>query len=182
MKKSKDDMHYDAMEYLEKGKPGAKTAEKLLFNALKIDKHYAQIYIGLAHVYGVSGDKKKAREAIIKAYEETLRKFSKWPKELLWGYLENRTYLRALQYRADLFWSDGENDKAIKLFKLLLRLNPNDNQGARYEISALYAGISGDKLNEMFHEGNEKQNWDKLHKLVSNQNKKHNFWKEPKYN
>ena len=140
-----------------------------------------QTYVGLAQVYGVSGEKKKAREVIIKAYEETLRKFPKWPKEMPWGILENRAYLRALQYRADLFWDDDESDEAIKLFRILLKLNPDDNQGVRYEISALYAGVSGDELNKMFDEGNEKQNWDNLHKLVEEQNLKHNFWKEPKY-
>ena len=118
----------------------------------------------------------KAREAITKAYEETLKKFKKWPKKLPWGFLKNRAYLRALQHRADLFWDDGENEETIKIFRLLLKLNPNDNQGVRYEISALYAGISSDKLNEMFDEGNAKQNWDKLHKLVEKQNSKHNFF------
>jgi hypothetical protein len=95
--------------------------------------------------------------------------------------LENRAYLRALQYRADLFWGDGKSDDAIKLFRLLLKLNPNDNQGVRYEISALYSGVSGDKLNKMFDEGNEKQDWSKLQKLVEVRNLKHRFWKEPKY-
>jgi len=178
---NKDDLYYDAMELLEEGRHGVKKAEELLFDALEMDQHYVQIYVGLAQVYGISGDKKKAREAIIRAYEETLRKFPKWPKELPWGFLENRAYLRALQYRADLFWDDGEIDDAIKIFRLLLKLNPNDNQGVRYEISALYAGINGDKLNKMFDEGNEKQDWSKLEKLVEEQNSKHYFWLEPKY-
>lgn len=180
-KKKKDDSYYDAMECLENGKRGVKKAEKLLFDALKIDEHYVQTYVGLAQVYGVSGNKKKAKEAIVKAYEETLRKFKKWPKEMSWGFLENRAYLRALQSRADLFWDDGDKDEAVKLFRLLLKLNPNDNQGVRYEISALYAGISGDELSKIFDEGNAKQNWDKLYKLVEDQNSKHKFWKEPKY-
>jgi len=178
---NKDDLYYDAMECLGEGKRGVKKAEKLLFDALRIDEHYVQTYIGLAQVFGISGEKKKAREAIIKAYEETLRKFPKWPREMPWGFLENRAYLRALQYRADLFWDDGKSDDAIKLFRLLLKLNPNDNQGVRYEISALYSGVSGDKLNKMFDEGNEKQDWSKLQKLVEVQNLKHHFWKEPKY-
>ena len=177
--KNKDDLYYDAMECLEMGKRGVKKAESLLFEALKIDEHYVQTYIGLTNVYGVSGNKKKAEEAIKKAFEETLKKFSKWPKELLWGFLENRAYLRAIQCRADLFWDEGDNEEAIKLFRILLKLNPNDNQGVRYEISALYAGISGKELNLMFDEGNKNQNWDKLAKLVKDQNFKHHFWEEP---
>jgi tetratricopeptide (TPR) repeat protein len=179
MTKSKDDLYYDAMECLEQGKRGVKKAEKMLFEAVEADEHYVQTYIGLAQIYGVSGNRKKAREAIIKAYDKTIKKFPKWPEKLEWGFLENRAYLRAIQHRADLFWDDGESDKAVKLFRLLLRLNPNDNQGVRYEISALYVGISGDKLNEMFDEGNSKQNWNKLEKLVKEENSKHHFWEEP---
>lgn len=177
-KQDKDDLYYDAMEYLRNGEEGARKAEEMLLYALKIDEHYVQTYVGLANVYGVSGDKKKARAAIIKAYEETLKKFPKWPKEMPWGFLENRGYLRAIQHRADLFWDDGDNNEAIKLFRFLLKLNPNDNQGVRYEISALYAGITGDKLNKMFDEGNEKQDWSRLEKLVETQNSKYHFWKE----
>ena len=45
----------------------------------------------------------------------------------------------------------------------------------------IYAGISGQKVNDMFDEGNEKQNWDKLENLVAEQNAKHKFWKEPNF-
>jgi hypothetical protein len=69
----------------------------------------------------------------------------------------------------------------IELYKLLLKLNPGDNQGVRYVLAGLYAGIDGQKINKMFDEGNEKQDWSKLEKLVANQNKKHKFWVKPKY-
>jgi len=94
--------------------------------------------------------------------------------------MDNRAYMRAIQYRADLYADDGEKEKAIELYRLLLKMNPNDNQGARYTLSGLYAGISGEEINRMFDEGNEKQNWDKLENLVAEQNGKHKFWKEPK--
>ena len=58
-----------------------------------------------------------------------------------WGYVENRAYMRAIQYMGELYWDSGENEKAIEIFRLLLKLNPNDNQGVRYEIAALYAGL-----------------------------------------
>lgn len=63
-----------------------------------------------------------------------------------WGDIDNRAHMRALQYMADLFWDDKDYEKAIELFRLLLRLNPNDNQGVRYEIAALYAGLNGDNV------------------------------------
>ena len=98
-----------------------------------------------------------------------------------WGDMDNRAYMRAIQYRADLYADEGEKDKAIELYRLLLRLNPNDNQGARYTISGVYAGISGAEINKMFDKGNAKQNWDKLENLVKEQNAKHKFWKQQRY-
>lgn len=115
------------------------------------------------------------------AYKKTLKKFPKWPEEMLWGHIENRAYMRALQYRADIYWDEGKNDQAIKLFRLLLKLNPNDNQGVRYEIAGLYAGLKGPDVNKMTAEGNEKQDWSKRENLLKEQNKKHKFWKAPQY-
>lgn len=179
--KQQDENYYDAMEFLYGGKAGAKKALKLLEEALKLDEDYVQTYVGLICVYGNLGQKKKYEETVKMAYEKTLKKFPKWPREMEWGFLENRAYLRAIQYMAEWYWDNKENEKAVELFRLLLKLNPNDNQGVRYEIAGLYARISGDEINDMFDEGNAKQNWDKLENLVSSQNKKHKFWKEPKY-
>lgn len=178
----KDELYYDAMELLDmQGKGGVKKAEQLLLEALKIDPDYVQTNVGLIGAYEIGGNKKKFEEMVQRAYDLTVKEFPKWPKELLWGFLENRAYLRAIQYRADLYADEKNNNKAIELYKLLLKLNPNDNQGARYTLAGIYAGISGEKINEMFDEGNEKQNWSKLEKLVKDQNNKHHFWKEPKY-
>ena len=106
--------------------------------------------------------------------------FQVWPKRLEWGLMEHRAPLRAIQYMADLFWDNSDYKKAEELFRLLLDLNPNDNQGVRYEISAMFAGITGESLNQMFDEGNGGQNWDKLERLVDIQNKKYKFWRKPK--
>jgi len=176
-----NDYYYDALELLNGGKKGAKEALKLLNIALKMDEDYVQTYIGFICVYGALGDIKKHEEATNTAYEKTLKKFTKWPKRMEWGYLENRAYMRAIQYMGDMYWDNGEKEKAIELFRLLLKLNPNDNQGIRYEIAALYAGLTGEDVNRMCDEGNEKQDWSEQENLVKKQNKKHKFWKEPKY-
>ena len=153
-----DDYYYDAMEYLCDGrKSKAKQAIKMLETALEMDKDYVQTYIGLVSAYTVLGDKKKTEEMIKMAYKKTLKKFPKWPKVMLWGVMANREYMRAIQYRADLYWDNGENNKAIKLFRLLLKLNPGDNQGVRYEIAGLYAGLRGKDINNMFDYGDENQ-------------------------
>lgn len=175
-----NDLYYDAMELLDGGRSSAKRAEKLLLKALKLDEHNVQTHIGFAHVYGALKDKKKAHEHIKIAYDETIKKFPTWPQHMEWGDIDNRAFMRAVQYRADLYADEGEREKAIALYRLLLKLNPNDNQGARYTISGVYVGISGEEINAMFGEGNENQNWDKLENLVKEQNTQHAFWKEPK--
>ena len=177
--KLKDDYYYDAMEYLGEGISGAKKALKLLEAALEIDKDYVQTYIGLVSAYDVLGEKEKKEKMTKTAYEKTLKKFPKWPKEMLWGCIENREYMRAIQYMADLHWDNGEDDKAIELFRLLLKLNPGDNQGVRYEIAGLYAGLCGEDINNMFDYGDKNQDRSALENLVAEQNKKHKFWKEP---
>lgn len=175
-----DNLYYDAMELLNGGRDGAKDAELLLLRALELDPQSAQTYVGLVCVYGVLKNKKRVAECIKNAYNNTVKKFPTWPEEILWGDMDNRAYMRAIQYRADLYADEGEKEKAIELYQLLLRLNPNDNQGVRYTLAGVYAGISGEKINKMFDEGNAKQNWDKLENLVKKQNAKHKFWQEPK--
>ncbi|MFZ2975098.1 MAG: hypothetical protein WA055_00530 [Candidatus Moraniibacteriota bacterium] len=178
--KKQDEYYYDALELLGAGRAGVKKAIKLLESALEMDEDYVQTYIGFISVYGNLGKKKEYEKMVKLAYEKTLKKFPKWPKEMEWGWLENRAYLRAIQYMAEWYWDNEENDKAVDLFRLLLKLNPNDNQGVRYEIAGLYAGLNGEKINRMFDEGNANQNWDALEKLTDDQNKKHKFWKQPK--
>ena len=173
----KNDYYYDAMEFLEL-KGGAKQAEKILFEALKSDENYVQTHIGLAYVYRSLRRKKKEKEHIKLAYENTVKKFPKWPKIMMWGEIGNRAYMRAIQSRAELFVDEGEQDKGIELYRLLLTLNPGDNQGIRYVLAGVYAGISGDEVNAMFDEGNANQDWRALEKLVITQNKKHKFWVE----
>ncbi len=149
--------------------------------ALNINEDYVQTHIGFICAYGTLGDERKREDAVKTAYEKTLKKFPKWPRRIEWGYMENRAYMRAIQYMGELYWDNGKKEKAIELFRLLLKLNPNDNQGARYEIAALYAGLNGEDVNRMTDEGNEKQDWSEQENLVREQNKKHKFWKAPKY-
>jgi tetratricopeptide (TPR) repeat protein len=52
-----------------------------------------------------------------------------------WGILETRPYMRARFGLAVLFHNQGERTRAIGHLKDLLRLNPNDNQGARHELA-----------------------------------------------
>jgi len=89
--------------------------------------------------------------------------------------MSNRQYLRMIDLKAEKYQKEGKKDEAEELYRLLLKLNPNDNQGINYQLAGLYAGITPDKISEMFEEGNEKQDWSKLKNLVVTQHKKHDF-------
>jgi tetratricopeptide (TPR) repeat protein len=51
-----------------------------------------------------------------------------------WGFHETRPYMRACQGLAEAFVDAGQTSDAIEQYREMLRLNPNDNQGVRYEI------------------------------------------------
>ena len=53
-----------------------------------------------------------------------------------WMIIETRPYMRALRGYADSLREAGRIDRAIDIYWELLRLNPNDNQGNRYILSA----------------------------------------------
>ncbi|MEZ6100243.1 MAG: tetratricopeptide repeat protein [Pirellulaceae bacterium] len=54
-----------------------------------------------------------------------------------WGFHETRPYMRACQGLAVAFADAGQISDAIEQYRDMLRLNPNDNQGVRYEIVPL---------------------------------------------
>lgn len=51
-----------------------------------------------------------------------------------WGLVETRPYMRSLQGLAESSWESGLRQEAIAHCRELLRLNPNDNQGIRYQL------------------------------------------------
>jgi len=178
--KSKNDYYYDAMDYLNFG--DYNKAIRLLRKALEIDEHYVEVLFGIAHVYECKGNAKKVREYANKAFEQTKKMFPKWPKEMSWYATENRQYMRAIHLKACHLWEENKIQEAEKLFRLLLKLNPGDNQGIRYLIAGMLEGLTGEDIDEMTDKGNEEQNWDALEELVESQNKIHKFWIQPKYN
>ena len=54
-----------------------------------------------------------------------------------WGFLETRPYMRALHSKAIFYESLREHDQAIDIYRTMLDLNPNDNQGVRWSLLGL---------------------------------------------
>jgi tetratricopeptide (TPR) repeat protein len=170
----KYDYYYDAMECL--GAGNISKAKKLLKKALQLDVDFVDGYNGLTAVYEDEKNKKKARESADIAFNLTNEKFLKWPKEMHWGELDNRPYLRAICNKAIYFHEDGKNKDAEKLYRLLLKLNPGDNQGVRYSLAALFAGKHPKITEKLMEKGSGLQNWGELEKFLEDQNEKHKFW------
>jgi tetratricopeptide (TPR) repeat protein len=51
-----------------------------------------------------------------------------------WGWLETRPYMRALHGLAHALHEGGQAEDAIAIARRMLDLNPNDNQGVRYQL------------------------------------------------
>lgn len=177
--KEKDwEYYYDAMEYLNSG--DTRMAELLLKKAIATNKDFVAGYVGLTAVAKEEKDRKKEKEYANLAFEKTRKVFPVWPDKLPWGVIDNRQYLRAICDQACVYHTEGNFQEAEKLYRLLLKLNPTDNQGVRYLIAGMFAGLKPKDIDKLFDQGNKRQNWDKLEKLVKEQNKKHHFLEEPK--
>jgi len=173
------DLYYDAMENLNAG--WARTAESLLKKALETDNSFVAAHVGLVAVYEKTGDERQRRVHILAGYDKTITRFSGLPEDISYGEIEDRQYFRAIYSRAALFHEDGEKNRADKLYRHLLKLNPNDNIGARYLAAALYAGFLPEDVDDMFDEGNRIQDWSKSENLLWEQNNIHKFWDPPEY-
>ena len=68
-----------------------------------------------------------------------------------WLIHETRPYMSCMFHLAECYFYNRQAHKAIELAEQILRLNPNDNQGIRYNLSTyLLAEKQFDKLNQLF--------------------------------
>jgi tetratricopeptide (TPR) repeat protein len=125
------DIMYDAWE------ANGQARIDLAFKALEVSGDCADAYVLLSHEAATSlseairflDDGVRAGERALgkKMFEEETGNF--------WGILETRPYMRARFDLAHLLYLDGKRDEAIAHMQDLLRLNPGDNQGVRYELA-----------------------------------------------
>ncbi len=88
------------------------------------------------------------RQAVEAGKRSISHVLDKDPKDYpFWQVLETRPYMRALESLASALFGKGDEEESIALWKELLRLNPNDNQGVRYTLIPILVGQ--DKLSEV---------------------------------
>jgi hypothetical protein len=64
---------------------------------------------------------------------------------LHWGRIDNRPFLRCMEGYGLCLWRLGRFDEAGRIFDRMLWLNPSDNQGVRFLVHLVKAGITWEK-------------------------------------
>lgn len=124
---------YDAWEAPTKARRIA-----LARKALAISPHCADAYVLLAREEAQTPDQaREFYEQAVKAGEAALgpEGFKEF-RGHFWGFLETRPYMRARAGLAVNLTELGDDKGASAHLKDMLKLNPNDNQGPRYLLSA----------------------------------------------
>ena len=105
-----------------------------------------------------------------------------WPKDLEWAVSKNRPYMMAIQGLGLTNWRQNNIEDAKELFKLLLDMNPNDNQGIRYCMAALYRGLTWEEFGKIEDHCAKKGEYNEVDILLKEQNELYSFWKSPDEN
>jgi len=113
-------------------------AGRYFFKSVEIDPTYADGYNHLANILWRKGDWKQAEGLYRKAMECAEPEVKDVPKGGFWGILESRPYMRALHGLGLTRWKLGRLEEAVSIFKRMLKLNPNDNQGVRYLMGPIH--------------------------------------------
>ena len=124
----------EALDYLSQGSLLA--SELTLTRLLSEYPQHIDAWVHLGLVYEYSGRKMESYLALREAHRIGLAAFSttfNWDKDLLeWGFIENRPFLRAC-FNLALHLADTPMAvEAEQIFTRLVKISPNDNQGARY--------------------------------------------------
>lgn len=126
------DLMYEAW-----GEKGSKRIE-LANEALSINPGCADAYVLLGQEVATTLEEAKALfEKAMEAGEKSIGKQGVEYKEgelEFWTRIETRPYLRAKSALAATLWLLGEHDAAIAHMQEVIRLNPSDNQGIRYQL------------------------------------------------
>ncbi|MFN3467731.1 MAG: tetratricopeptide repeat protein [Candidatus Brocadiales bacterium] len=121
---------------------------------IKKDPMFFDPYLELADILEEEGNHEEARKLLKDAYVKAVRLISdrngNWPKALDWGFLENRHIIRAIARWAHELWGEGRPELALEIYRRLLKSNPNDNIGARYEILAIRMGYNSNYSEKLF--------------------------------
>ncbi len=127
---------YDAWE------SPADQAVELLQQALELDPTNVDAWLGLLELGRPPPDEQIGvlRRLVVLGQENLGKDFNEL-KGAFWGFHETRPYMRARGKLAHLLKETGQWEEAAAEYEAMLELNPNDNQGVRYELMAAYLAL-----------------------------------------
>ena len=112
----------------------------------------------------------KIESYLLKVVEDEKKRLEKeeyFTKENIghfYGIFETRPFMKALQALTVLYLQSGKYQKALLVAKEMIRLNENDNLGARFLLFGLYAFMEDEKALDSL---KEKYEYEDLHSLVA---------------
>jgi len=111
-------------------------------------------YVKLSHSALANSDHEEAFSIASFAYALAVQRIADrngdWPEMMQWAWFENRPLMRALHHYAWLLWKFSQPEHAAMIFRRILRMNPGDNQGIRYELLAIRLGLPNETWDEPF--------------------------------
>ena len=161
------DLMYDAWD-----EPNPATRIILAHQALEISPDCADAYVLLAE------DQADSLQTALEFYKKGIEageralgdKFFEENTGYFWGMIETRPYMRALYGYAGNLRELGNYEEAVEVFERMLHLNPNDNQGIRYELVECYLSLKDEaKLDKILdeYEGDSSSVWFYTRALVT---------------
>ncbi|MBS1904881.1 MAG: hypothetical protein JSS75_14340 [Bacteroidetes bacterium] len=133
-----DDQYYEYFDQFERGE--LIQLMDLLKELDKLDPTYMHPILSIADLLYEIGNEKEGDAHIAEAYRRVVEIVcvnGKWPDRLIWGWLENRHLLRAIEAYGDMLWRRGTPNEALAVYRQMLQLNPYDNQGVRFKMLAI---------------------------------------------
>ena len=113
--------------------------------ALRLDVDHADAWVHLANRRFEEGRVTEAQSLYergqVAAEKRSIGDPDKYPHSF-WGDVDSRPYMRALHGRGLCLWRLGRAEEARQVFARMLKLNANDNQGARFLLADLDEGLS----------------------------------------
>lgn len=142
-----EDLIYQAME-LE-----GEAQRELIMEALDLDPDCIAAYhlLGLLEVHPAIALAFYERGLTIGADRFETEEYMERSKGHFWGLTETRPFMQCLQGAADCEFFLGRIPDAMAAWHLMLELNPNDNQGIRYNLMLCLAGMCGHEEYEKLH-------------------------------
>ena len=135
-KEKAQELLFDAYESL--GKKRTQLAEK----ALKLYPNSPDAYTILADAeFNPAKEEKLLLKAIDVGEKELGKDFFRKNMGHFWGIVSTRPYMRAKFNYAYLLQDTGRLEEAVQQYEDILELNPNDNQGVRFELFTIFVEL-----------------------------------------